>query len=385
MKQKVFVFLLLIIAGSIAYAGLNEDYQVLQQQFMKKRMLVRSQTDMNKLSVERTLALKNLVTEYKGKKLADNEQMTMAEILMYVEDLGSAWDILKTVSSPAEPEKYNAMCARALFGLEKDAMALKYLEKLNHQGQFYGMVNFGKAMSLLKDGKDNEAIPYLKNVVGVLILRDTYRVYAVQGLVNHYEAEGKHDEAMKLLAKYAKDSTFSGKARLELINTEKAMAMTGKSAMNLRNIVRGFNGSAPVVLQEKGKVIVLDFFAPWSAPCRAAIPSLSELYFKYRDKGLDVIGVTALYGYYADGKTTEQEIPAMREATLLADFVKSLKASYPMLLLGKEGSLRDYMVTGLPHVVLIDKKGTIRRVFTGIYRKQSLEEAVKALLDEKAE
>lgn len=383
MKQKVFVFLFLMIAGSIAYAGLNEDYKVLQQQFMKKRMMVRSQADMNKLTTERTLALKNLIVKYKGRKLADNEQMTMAEVFMSVDELAPAWDILKTVSSPVDPEKYNAMCSRALFGLGKDAMAIKYLEKLNHQGQFYGMVNFGRAMSLLKDGKDNDAFPYLKNVVGVLMLKDVYRVYAIQGMVNHYEDKGKHDEAMKLLTRYVKDSTFSGKARLELSNTEKAMTMTGKPAMNLQYIIRGFNGKAPVVFQEKGKVVVLDFFATWSAPCRNAMPSLSQLYLKYRDKGLDVIGVTMLYGYYADGKTREKDITGMREATLVADFVKSLKASYPMVLLGKEDSLRDYMVTGMPHVVLIDKKGTIRRVFTGIYSQKSFTKAVEALLDEK--
>jgi thiol-disulfide isomerase/thioredoxin len=385
MKNRLIVLFLIVISGSLAFAGLNEDYQALQQQFQKKRMLVRSQADMNKLSVERIAALRKLLNQYRGKKLAPNEQMTMAEVLMSVDDLASAWDILKDVSNPADPEKYNAMCARSLFGLGKDAMAQEYLDKLNHQEQFYGMVNFGRAMSLLKEGKDGEAVPYLKAVIGVVTLQDIYRIYAINALVTFYEDGGKHDEAMKLLGKSAKDITFSGKARLELKNTEAAMSITGKSCMNLQGIVRGFNGKAPILFQDRGKVIVLDFYAPWCRPCRSAMSHLSKLYLKYREKGLDVIGVTRLYGYYDDGKTREQNIPAMREANLVSKFVKEQKLSYPMVLLGKMDSFQDYAVTGLPHVVLIDRKGVIRRVFTGMYSEKSFLVAVKKLLDEKAE
>jgi len=385
MKNRLIVLFLIVISGSLAFAGLNEDYQALQQQFQKKRMLVRSQAGMNKLTVERMAALKKLVTRYKDKKLADNEQITMAEVYMSVDDLASAWDILKDLSNPADPEKYNAMCARSLFGLGKDVMARKYLDKLNHQEQFYGMVNFGRGMSLLKEGKEEEAVPYLKAVVGVVTLQDVYRVYAVNALVTYYEDGGKHAEAMKLLSKTYKDSTFSGKSRRELKNMESAMALGGKDAVNLQGIIRGFNGKAPVIFREKGKVIVLEFFAPWCRPCRNEMKNLSKLYLEQRKKGLDVIGVTTLYGSYFDGKTREQNITAMKEASLVAGFVKSQKAAYPMVLLGKHDSLQDYAVTGLPHVVLIDKKGVIRRVFTGMYSEKSFLMAVKKLLDEKAE
>ncbi len=383
MKNRLIVLFLLVISGTLVFAGLNKDYQALQQQFMKKRSMIRSQVEMNKLSAERVLALKNLLAKYKGKKLADNEQMTLAEVFMSVDELASAWNILKTISEPVEPEKYNAMCARALFGLGKDVMALKYLDKLNHQGQFYGMVNMGRAMSLIRDGKNGEAVPYLKNVVGVLTLKDVYRVYALHLLADYYEDIGKHGEAMRLLGKAVKDSTFSGKARQELKHTEAAMALIGKTAVNLQNIVRRFNGNAPVVFKEKGKVIVLDFFAPQCVPCRTVMTNLSKLYLEHRNNGLDIIGVTILYGYYYDGKTREQNIPAMREADLVAGFVKAQKATYPMLLLGKQDSLMDYSVTGLPHVVLIDKKGVVRRVFTGMYSQKSFVKAVETLLDEK--
>src|SRR5512141_578090 len=42
----------------------------------------------------------------------------------------------------------------------------------------------------------------------------------------------------------------------------------------------------------KGKVVLIDFWASWCRPCRAAIPSVVKLYEKYKSKGLEVYGVS---------------------------------------------------------------------------------------------
>ena len=39
----------------------------------------------------------------------------------------------------------------------------------------------------------------------------------------------------------------------------------------------------------RGKVVLLDFWASWCAPCRASNPHLKELYAKYKDKGFEVV------------------------------------------------------------------------------------------------
>jgi thiol-disulfide isomerase/thioredoxin len=98
----------------------------------------------------------------------------------------------------------------------------------------------------------------------------------------------------------------------------------------------------------KGKVVLLDFWATWCAPCREAIPHLVELYKNYKDKGLVVIGMNVDRG----------------EGDVVRRFVKSMEIPYPILLAPEE-IVRNYGVNALPTTVLVDKEGKIREKIVG--------------------
>ena len=98
----------------------------------------------------------------------------------------------------------------------------------------------------------------------------------------------------------------------------------------------------------KGKVVLLDFWATWCAPCRAAIPHLINLQKTYQEKGVEVIGMNMDKG----------DVETVRR------FVKSMDIPYPITLTPEEVS-RNYGVTGIPTTILIDKEGRIRQKLLG--------------------
>ena len=112
--------------------------------------------------------------------------------------------------------------------------------------------------------------------------------------------------------------------------------------------LKTLDGQEVTLTKLKGKVVLLDFWATWCAPCREAIPHLINLQKTYREKGIEVIGMNMDRG---DAETVRR-------------FVKSMDIPYPITLTSEEVS-RNYGVTGLPTTILIDQEGKIRQKFLG--------------------
>jgi peroxiredoxin len=115
-----------------------------------------------------------------------------------------------------------------------------------------------------------------------------------------------------------------------------------------------------------GKIVILNFWASWCVPCRIEIPQLIDLYNRYRDRGVQVIGIAI--------------DPAGPEA--LRAFSDELNVNYPMLV-GDEKTFYDFGgVVGLPTTFVIDQNGTILSRHMGLVDPSIFEKQILVLLAE---
>ncbi len=189
-------------------------------------------------------------------------------------------------------------------------------------------------------------------------------------------------------AKKACDRAESSFARLEssIAAGLKLIQLIGSDAAPL-DVEGWVNGTPLTDADLKGKVVLLDFWAIWCGPCVSTFPHLIEWHEKYADKGLVMIGLTRYYKYAWDEETgqvkrSSDPVPPEQEQEAMAKYCES-KGLLHRIAFQKDRTLSDYYaVTGIPHVVVIDREGKVQliRVGSGEKNAQDIEAKIEELI-----
>ena len=130
----------------------------------------------------------------------------------------------------------------------------------------------------------------------------------------------------------------------------------------------------PVKLSDyRGRVVLLNFWYSTCFPCRMETPDLIALYQAYKERGLVVLGIN-----------TDPLIMPADAGGMLQRFIDTYKIPYPVLVADRK-VYEDYGRTPIaPITMLVDRQGTIARVFWGATRGPVFESSVRPYLEARA-
>ncbi len=139
-----------------------------------------------------------------------------------------------------------------------------------------------------------------------------------------------------------------------------------QAGMNYDVTFKDMDGRDVSLTAFKGQPLVINLWAAWCGPCRLEMPQLVDLYARYKDRGLVVIGISL--------DDSPEEIRA---------FAKEFSVTYPMLVgLDHPAVLQALGYTGaVPMTIFVKPDGTIHERVTGIATTASMERRMLALLE----
>jgi peroxiredoxin len=112
--------------------------------------------------------------------------------------------------------------------------------------------------------------------------------------------------------------------------------------------LRGIDGRNLRLAEQRGHVVMVNFWATWCGPCRVEMPHLNKIHDKYRSSGFMLLGVNV------DEDT--------RNAVAVAD---KLGVRFPVLPDADKRVSRQYDLSAMPSTVLIDRDGRVRYLHRG--------------------
>lgn len=120
----------------------------------------------------------------------------------------------------------------------------------------------------------------------------------------------------------------------------------------------------------KGQVVILDFWATWCPPCRKGIPDFVELKDEYKDKGLEIVGIS-LDAITRGGATANDVVP----------FIAEYKINYPIVR-GNENIVYSFgNINSIPTTFILDKEGKVIEKLQGFIPKETLVSKINSILN----
>lgn len=177
------------------------------------------------------------------------------------------------------------------------------------------------------------------------------------------------DKAQELYENFTEPVKNSriGKSIADIVNASKATSI-GSVAPNFS--APNPEGKMVALNDIKGKVTIIDFWAAWCAPCRRENPNVVNVYEKYHDKGLEIIGVS-LDGNPRQPNAKDEWLKAIEQDGLQWHQVSNLNYF-------EDPIAKLYNIQAIPATFILDSEG---KIIAKDLRGPALEAKISELLD----
>ncbi len=252
-----------------------------------------------------------------------------------------------------------------LLGLEEGSPAAKKRAEINigerrivHQGVEY-LVDSDILVDI--DGSEIREVEDIKRILATREVGDTIKLGIISSSgqrknVSIYLEPGPGNEG---------DSRDRPEPVAELRRSTRSSqtGLVGKPAPSFA--LRDLNSKEIGLADFRGKVVVLDFWATWCAPCVKEIPHFIELYKEYKEQDFMMLGVSVDNG-----------------TRVVESFARKHQVNYPILMADSEVRQAYGGIPSIPTTFVIDKTGRIQRQYIGYRDKSVFEADIRALLAE---
>ncbi|MBU0472731.1 MAG: TlpA family protein disulfide reductase [Bacteroidetes bacterium] len=120
----------------------------------------------------------------------------------------------------------------------------------------------------------------------------------------------------------------------------------------------------------RGKVVIVDFWATWCAPCREGIPDLIALKNEFKDKDVEIVGISV------DALTKSGETAAD-----VAPFMSTFKINYPIVRADENAIYAFGGIQSIPTTFLINKSGKVVAKYETLVSKETYREHINKILN----
>ena len=135
-------------------------------------------------------------------------------------------------------------------------------------------------------------------------------------------------------------------------------------------------GQPTTLVEQRGRVVMLEFWARWCRPCLAMFPTLRDLHGRYHEYGLTILALTR----YGPGPTDDPAAHRVSERTAIEHTIADRGLNIAVGIAPDGRLQQQYGAIGMPTVVLIDRTGVVRFAATA-RDKAEVERAVVGLLN----